>query len=269
METKRKIKGGGTHSGNQSRNRTEAKVEIIVQNGKSGIEIGTGRWYDNYADRRRKAKAMRLRNISGSREAIAASRYVIQEPEAMKGRWSEAFGNRRPIRVEIGMGKGRFIMEQAGLHPEINYVGIEKYSSVLLRGIQKMEADPLPNLFFIRMEAEYITDVFGREEVDRIYLNFSDPWPKDRHAKRRLPSREFLQRYDAILKKDGVIEFKTDNRELFRFALDEIEPAGWRLEQMTEDLHHDERMMRDNVMTEYEERFSSMGNPIYKYIISR
>ena len=148
-------------------------------------------------------------------------------------------------------------------------MGIEKYSSVLLRGIQKMEADPLPNLFFIRMEAEYITDVFGREEVDRIYLNFSDPWPKDRHAKRRLPSREFLQRYDAILKKDGVIEFKTDNRELFRFALGEIEPAGWRLEQMTEDLHHDERMMRDNVMTEYEERFSSMGNPIYKYIISR
>ena len=146
---------------------------------------------------------------------------------------------------------------------------IEKYSSVLLRGIQKMETDPLPNLYFIRMEAEEITDVFGREEVDRIYLNFSDPWPKDRHAKRRLPSREFLKRYDEILSKDGVIEFKTDNHDLFRFALGELEPAGWRLLQMTEDLHHDEQMLSGNVMTEYEEKFSALGNPIYKYVIAR
>ena len=212
---------------------------------------------------------MRLRNISGSRELIAASDYVIHEPQTHKGSWSEVFGSDAPIRIEIGMGKGRFIMELAKNNPRINYVGIEKYSSVLLRGIQKMEAEPLQNLYFIRMDAEEITAVFGPGEVDRIYLNFSDPWPKDRHAKRRLPSREFLQRYDEILKKDGVIEFKTDNRELFRFALDELTPAGWHLEQMTEDLHHDAEMMRDNVMTEYEERFSSMGNPIYKYIISR
>ena len=212
---------------------------------------------------------MRLRNITGSREVIAKSDYVIHEPQDHKGNWKEIFGNDNPIRIEIGMGKGRFIMDLARLNPDINYAGIEKYSSVLLRGIQKMETEPLPNLYFIRMEAEEITEVFGQEEVDRIYLNFSDPWPKDRHAKRRLPSREFLRRYDEILVKNGVIEFKTDNRDLFRFALEELEPAGWHLNKMTEDLHHDEEMMQGNVMTEYEEKFSSIGNPIYKYIISR
>lgn len=212
---------------------------------------------------------MRLRNITGSREMIAESRFVVHEPQEYKGRWRELFSNDHPLRIEIGMGKGRFIMDLARMHPEINYVGIEKYSSVLLRGIQKMETDPLPNLYFIRMEAEEIADVFGREEVERIYLNFSDPWPKDRHAKRRLPSREFLKRYDEILVRDGVIEFKTDNQDLFRFALEEIEPAGWQLLQMTEDLHHDEKMLAGNVMTEYEEKFSALGNPIYKYVIAR
>lgn len=212
---------------------------------------------------------MRLRNVTGSREVIAASDYVIHEPQDQKGKWHELFGNDNPIRIEIGMGKGRFIMDLARMNPDINYIGIEKYSSVLIRGLQKMEADPLRNLYFIRMDAEEITSVFGKGEVDRIYLNFSDPWPKDRHAKRRLPSREFLQRYDAILVPDGIIEFKTDNHDLFQFALEELEPAGWHLDQMTEDLHHNAEMMQGNVMTEYEERFSSMGNPIYKYIISR
>ena len=212
---------------------------------------------------------MRLRNIPGSREVIAESEYVIHEPQDHKGNWREVFGNDHPVRVEIGMGKGRFIMDLARMNPDINYIGIEKYSSVLFKGIRKMESNPLPNLCFIRMEAEQITDVFARGEVDRIYLNFSDPWPKDRHAKRRLPSREFLRRYDEILVKDGVIEFKTDNCDLFRFALEELEPAGWHLDRVTEDLHHDEEMMQGNVMTEYEEKFSSIGNPIYKYIISR
>jgi tRNA (guanine-N7-)-methyltransferase len=119
------------------------------------------------------------------------------------------------------------------------------------------------------MDAEEITEVFAPSEVDRIYLNFSDPWPKDRHAKRRLPSRQFLERYDKILKPDGVVEFKTDNKDLFMFALDEVEPAGWNLDAVTYDLHNDEKMMVGNVMTEYEERFSQAGNPIYKYIISR
>ena len=212
---------------------------------------------------------MRLRNVTGSREVIAASDLVVHEPQAYRGKWHEAFGNHNPIRLEIGMGKGRFIMDLARNNPDINYVGIEKYSSVLIRGIQKLEADPLPNLYFIRMEAEEITAVFAAGEVDRIYLNFSDPWPKDRHAKRRLPSREFLQRYDEILIPEGVIEFKTDNHDLFRFALEELEPAGWHLEQMTEDLHHDAQMMQENIMTEYEERFSKKGNPIYKYVIAR
>lgn len=212
---------------------------------------------------------MRLRNVAGSREVISESRFVVQNPKEQKNHWKELFGNSNPIHIEIGMGKGRFIMDMAKLHPEINYIGIEKYSSVLIRGIQKMEAEELPNLYFIRMDAEEIVDVFGQGEVAKIYLNFSDPWPKDRHAKRRLPSREFLARYNEILAKEGNLEFKTDNKNLFSFALEELEPAGWNLDKVTYDLHHDVSMMEGNVMTEYEEKFSSMGNPIFKYIISR
>ena len=214
---------------------------------------------------------MRLRNITGSREVIAQSPFVVSEDILFRcpGTWQEIFGNEHPIRIEIGMGKGRFIHTLAKEHPEYNYIGIEKYSSVLLRAIQKMEAEELPNLKFIRMDAEDIAKVFAPGEVDRIYLNFSDPWPKDRHAKRRLPSREFLMRYDVILKKEGVLEFKTDNRELFDFAVEELEPAGWQAQVITYDLHHDEELMKGNVMTEYEEKFSSLGNPIYKYVICR
>lgn len=213
---------------------------------------------------------MRLRNIAGSREVIAESSFTVKEPEKMKGLWrKEVFGNDNKIHIEIGMGKGRFLMDMATLHPDINYVGIEKYSSVLIRAIQKQEQLLLPNVIFIRMDAENICDVFAPSEVDRIYLNFSDPWPKDRHAKRRLPSREFLKRYDKILVPDGVVEFKTDNKDLFDFALEEVEPAGWTLDAVTRDLHNDPVMNEGNVMTEYEERFSSMGNPIYKYIVSR
>jgi len=212
---------------------------------------------------------MRLRNITGSREVIADSRFVVHEEEEKAGTWKEIFGNDHPIHIEIGMGKGKFIHTMAKLHPEINYVGIEKYSSVLLRAIQKMEEEELPNLRFIRMDAEDITKVFAEGEVDQIYLNFSDPWPKDRHAKRRLPSREFLGRYDIIMKKDGILEFKTDNRPLFDFAVEEIGEAGWKAEFITYDLHHDDKLMEGNVMTEYEEKFSEMGNPICKYRIYR
>ncbi len=212
---------------------------------------------------------MRLRNITGSREVIADSIYVVQEPQEKKGRWKEVFGNDRPIQIEIGMGKGKFLHTLAKENPDINYIGIEKYSSVLLRAIQKMEEDELSNLKFIRMDAEEITDVFATGEVDRIYLNFSDPWPKDRHAKRRLPSRQFLKRYDEILKKDGRIEFKTDNRDLFDFAVEELPEAGFCAEVLTYDLHADEKLMEGNIMTEYEEKFSAVGNPICKYIIYR
>lgn len=211
---------------------------------------------------------MRLRNITGSREFIAENKYVVHEPEKYKGCWNkEIFENDRPIHIEIGMGKGRFITELASMNPDINYVGIEKYSSVLLRAIQKMEANELKNLMFIRMDAEYITDVFAGDEIDRIYLNFSDPWPKDRHAKRRLMSCNFLNRYTQIMKAGGVLEFKTDNRELFDFAVDEVPAAGWEILKLTYDLHNDEEMMKGNIMTEYEERFSAEGNPICKYII--
>lgn len=212
---------------------------------------------------------MRLRNVTGSREYIADSRFVVHEPSKRKGKWKDLFGNANPLHIEIGMGKGRFIMQLAKENPGINYVGIEKYSTVLLRAIQKMEAEELPNLVFIRMDAEEICDVFDKDEVDRIYLNFSDPWPKDRHAKRRLESREFLARYDQCLKKNGRIEFKTDNRMLFDFAVEEVAAAGWNMDAISYDLHKENEMMIGNVMTEYEEKFSSMGNPIYKYIISR
>lgn len=212
---------------------------------------------------------MRLRNVAGSREVIAESRFVVHDPTGQKGNWKAVFGNGHPIHIEIGMGKGRFIMDMAAANPNINFIGIEKYSTVLLRAVQKMEENELANLRFIRMEAEELCDVFGKGEVGKIYLNFSDPWPKDRHAKRRLPSRQFLAKYDVVLAKDGRIEFKTDNMELFGFALDELEPAGWKLEAMTRDLHHDEKMLCGNVMTEYEEKFSAMGNPIFKYVIYR
>lgn len=211
---------------------------------------------------------MRLRNIKGSREFIAENNYVIQNPEEMKGKWSSSvFINSNPIHIEVGMGKGKFIMELAKKNPEINYIGIEKYSSVLLRGLQKMEEQPLDNIVFIRMDAENICDIFDEGEIDKIYLNFSDPWPKDRHAKRRLPSRQFLERFSHILKKGNRLEFKTDNRALFDFALEEIPFTGWVVDEYTYDLHNNEKMNEGNIMTEYEEKFSSIGNPICKYII--
>ena len=212
---------------------------------------------------------MRLRNVPGSREVIAANKYCILEEDPQKGNWASIFGNENPIHIEVGMGKGRFLMSLARQNPQINYIGIEKYSSVLIRALEKMEEEPLENIRFIRMDAEKITDMFDRDEVSRIYLNFSDPWPKDRHAKRRLTSQAFLNRYDQILKKDGRIEFKTDNKDLFAFSLEQAEPAGWHLDAFTWDLHRDAAMNQGNIMTEYEEKFSSQGNPICKMILSR
>lgn len=217
---------------------------------------------------------MRLRNIPGADEAILNSEYCIKEPESKKGNWQSVFSSTQPLHIEIGMGKGRFIMDMAARNPHINYVGIEMYDSVLLRALQKMEereteAEALKNLFFMRMDARELPLVFNRGEVDRIYLNFSDPWPKERHAKRRLTSRQFLERYDAVLAEDGTVEFKTDNRDLFDFSVEEVKEAGWKLLACTYDLHHDEELSRGNVMTEYEEKFSSMGNPIHKLVTAR
>ncbi|HJA72246.1 MAG TPA: tRNA (guanosine(46)-N7)-methyltransferase TrmB [Candidatus Lachnoclostridium stercoravium] len=211
---------------------------------------------------------MRLRHIPGAEEEIAASPFVIQEPEKNRGRWNEVFGNNNPIEIEVGMGKGKFIMELAAAHPEINYIGIERYSSVLLRGLQKRAEIDLPNIYFMRVDAKDLADIFEKGEVSRIYLNFSDPWPKDRHAKRRLTSVNFMEVYDKVLKPDGVVEFKTDNRGLFEFSLGSIQEAGWKIKYHTFDLHHSE-YAEGNVMTEYEMKFSSKGNSICKLVAFR
>ena len=209
---------------------------------------------------------MRLRNVKGAREKIAADEYTVKEPETLKGKWHEFFEKDKPIHIEIGMGKGQFIMALAEQNPDINYVGIEKFSSVLVRALQKMEQKELPNLVFIRMDAEDIETVFEPGEVDQIYLNFSDPWPKDRHAKRRLTSTRFLARYVNVLKKEGKVMFKTDNRDLFDFSLEQAKEADWVIENYTYDLHNSE-YNEGNVMTEYEEKFSKEGKPINRMVI--
>lgn len=211
---------------------------------------------------------MRLRNVSGSKDIIANNENVVHEPKELKGKWNEYFGNNNPIHIEIGMGKGKFIIQQAIINPDINYIGIEKYSSVLIRAIEKRNEVEINNLCFIRFDAEEIMEIFDEIEVSRIYLNFSDPWPKERHAKRRLTSKEFLSRYDKILMGDGEVIFKSDNRPLFDFSLEEVVNAGWIIKNSTFDLHHSE-YMEGNVMTEYEEKFSSMGNPIHRLVAYR
>ena len=215
---------------------------------------------------------MRLRNIPRAEGVIREHRFVIKRPEDQKGCWKQVFGNRNPVYIEIGMGKGRFLLNMAKAHPDINFVGIERYSSVLLRAIEKFDTEEfceLKNVRFVCMDARNVEDVFAQDEVNRIYLNFSDPWPKARHARRRLTSVEFLARYEKILCEGGLLEFKTDNTELFRFSLEQLEEAGWPLECFTFDLHHNEVMSQGNVMTEYEEKFSSKGNPVNKFIAVR
>ena len=211
---------------------------------------------------------MRLRNEKGSRETIAASSFSIDNPQDYKGKWHDLFGNNNPIHIEVGMGKGRFITDLASSNPDINYIGIEKYSSVLVRAIEKRETLEINNLYFIRMDAEELCNIFEENEISKIYLNFSDPWPKDRHAKRRLTSKEFFARYDKVLVKDGVVEFKTDNNMLFDFSLEQIPMANWEIVDFTRDLHHSP-MNEGNIMTEYEEKFSSKGNNINKLIARR
>lgn len=208
---------------------------------------------------------MRLRNISGARERIATDKYVVQSPKSQKGHWHEFFGNDHPIHIEVGMGKGRFILSLAAANPKINYIGIEKYSSVLIRALDKRPELETDNLVFIRLDATAITDVFDKDEISRIYLNFSDPWPKDRHAKRRLTSTLFLERYGKILVPGGEIQFKTDNTPLFDFSLEQIALAGWETKEVNYNLH-EHGPAPGNIMTEYEERFYEKGNPIHKLV---
>ena len=213
---------------------------------------------------------MRLRNVRGARETIATNRYVIDRPEDLKGKWQEYFNKDNPIYLEIGMGKGQFITNLALKNPDISYIGIEKFSSVLVRAIESLEniEDEINNLRFLRFDAENITNIFDKEEIGRIYLNFSDPWPKARHAKRRLTSKEFLERYSQVLVKGGDLIFKTDNRSLFDYSLSQIEIKDWKVDNVTYDLHNSE-YAKDNIMTEYEEKFSSKGKPICRLVASK
>lgn len=212
---------------------------------------------------------MRLRKVKGAKEAIESSNLVIHDAVAKKGHWQDFFDNSNPIHIEIGMGKGRFLTALAKQNPHINYIGIERYDSVLVRALEKREQEEeLNNLFYLCEDAKNISEIFAAGEISRIYLNFSDPWPKDRHAKRRLTSTEFFARYDAILKKEGEVMFKTDNRILFDFSLEQVPLAGWQLKDVTFDLHHSE-YAEGNIMTEYEEKFSSLGNPIFRLVAYR
>ena len=209
---------------------------------------------------------MRLKHVKGAEDYVFDSPLVENDPTQYRGRWAAAaFGNNAPIHIEIGMGKGQFITALAQRNPGVNYVGIEKYSSVLMRAVQKQEQLQLPNLRFIRMDAEDIELVFAPGEVDRIYLNFSDPWPKDRHAKRRLTSTRYIARYRNIAKEGAAVEFKTDNRALFDFSIESAAEAGCKTVYLTYDLHREPEAV-DNIMTEYEEKFSAAGNPIGKLV---
>ena len=293
---------------------------------------------------------MRLRHITGAEDLVRESAFVVHDPAQYRGRWKEAFfGADRPVHIEIGMGKGQFITEMAFRHPEISYIGIERYDTVILKALRKREelekkfygdclpaqdaralqaaelqpeeyqpaeyqaeeyqpaeyqaegyqaaeyqaADfrtsgfqtvdfpaagyqaaeqqterpkPFRNLVFMNQDARLLADYFAPGEVRRIYLNFSDPWPKDRHRNRRLTSPVFMDIYRKFLSPDGSLEFKTDNLDLFHYSLLSIPEAGWEILKFTENLHADPVMNAGNVMTEYEEKFSSRGNRICKLI---
>ncbi len=206
---------------------------------------------------------MRLKNVKGANEIIIKGLYYVEDPYINKGNWNKVFNNDNPIYIEIGIGKGKFIVENAIKYPNINFIGIEKYDSVLVRAIQKSNELELNNLKLVRMDAKRIEEVFDHE-VDRIYLNFSDPWPKDRHYKRRLTSYVFLDKYEHIFKNNKYIIMKTDNINLFNFSLESLTNHGYNIEFMTNDLHSLNDV--DNIMTEYEEKFSNKGIKINKLI---
>ena len=202
---------------------------------------------------------MRLKNIKGAKDKINKSPYIVQNPEDYKGKYQTLFKNNNKIHLEIGMGKGDFIINMAKKYPNINFIGIEKFDSVILRATQKLENENLQNLKLIRFDAVEIENIFNRE-IDTIYLNFSDPWPKNRHEDRRLTSRKFLERYDNIFKNKKHIIQKTDNRKLFEFSIKSFTDYNYKIKNISLNLHEDDI---DNVETEYEKRFISLGFPIY------
>ena len=206
---------------------------------------------------------MRRRNVKNVEVRIeAAKKNVIQSGKDYKGKWNELFGNDNPIYLEIGMGKGDFIIEHARSNPNINYIGLEKFASVLIQASDKLNDEHLPNLYLLLVDAEELDEIFDENEISQIYLNFSDPWPKARHAKRRLTSSKFLKNYQTILKDEGTIEFKTDNRELFEYSIVSMNNYGMNFLDLTFDLHHRDPEMYI-IKTEYEKKFMAKGNPIY------
>jgi len=206
---------------------------------------------------------MRLKHVKGAEEIIKNGIYYIENPKEYKNNWNNLFKNNNPIYIEIGMGKGDFIIENAVKYPNINFIGIEKFDSVIVRAIQKSNELELSNLKLIRMDALEIDEVFNKE-IDRIYLNFSDPWPKERHAKRRLTSPIFLNKYDNIFKNTKEIIMKTDNNQLFEYSLESLIEYGYELTYVTRDLYQEN--ITDNIKTEYETKFVNKGIKINKLI---
>ena len=208
---------------------------------------------------------MRLRRKPWIEEAIKnyTSILFLEEPTDMKGKWETQFPRpEQPLHVEFGTGKGQFISGMAALHPDVNYIGMEVQEGVIYYAAQKTaEKDPpVDNVRLILGDVSEILNIFDEGEVDVIYLNFSDPWPKKRHAKRRLTHVGFLEKYRRLLKKPGELHFKTDNRPLFDFSLEQFEEAGLRVQDVSYDLHAENRP--DNIMTEYERKFSGFGEKI-------
>lgn len=209
---------------------------------------------------------MRLKHVKNAYDIIKDGIYYIDNPKKYRGKWSKVFNNDNPIYIEIGMGKGDFIIENALINPDINFIGIEKFDSVIVRAIQKSNALELDNLRLLRMDAMDIDDVFCKE-IDLIYLNFSDPWPKDRHAKRRLTNYRFLERYDKIFKNRSHIIMKTDNNDLFDYSLESLTAYGYDINYVSRDLYKED--VSNNVQTEYEKKFVSKGIKINKLDASK
>ncbi len=208
--------------------------------------------------------SMRLRNVKNKEEIMASSSFLIQNPKEYCGKWNTVFQNENPIHIEIGTGKGNFIIQKAILYPDINFIGIEKYDSVIARALEKIPEE-ISNLKMIRMNALEIEEVFEKE-IDTIYLNFSDPWPKKRWHKRRLTSEIFLEKYNSLWKKDAIIIQKTDNQDLFEYSICSLSQYGYQITEISLDLHNSQ--IEGNVMTEYEEKFTKKGFPIY-YLVAQ
>lgn len=206
---------------------------------------------------------MRVRNRKGATELLEANPYyVVLNPAEAKGRWQELFGNDHPIHIEVGSGKGAFITGMAKLHPDINYIGIDIQKSVLSYALDKVLAADVPNIKLLWVDGSDLTDYFADGEVDQLYLNFSDPWPKKRHEKRRLTYQSFLATFKQILPENGQIHFKTDNRGLFEYSLVSFSQYGMKLKAVWLDLHASD--WEDNVLTEYEQKFANKGQVIYR-----